>query len=193
MQNIECKFELRDMALARTVLRGLRATPTAHVRQVDTYYKLADGRMKRRETWDLGALVDEERREFAADPKVEFVVYHRENQARARSSQYLIYTVEEAAVMFGATLPPEWVRVTKVREVWMASGVRVHLDVVEGVGHFLEFEAVVSAAQNMVRCYEAVHRLQEALAGAIGGAMSDSYSDMVVRGAGEPTASGDVV
>lgn len=164
MQNVECKFELRDPALARVILGAHRATLVDTLRQTDTYFKLADGRLKKRETQGQAT---------------EFIFYHRENKPSARLSRFTIYSGAEAAEYFGATEPPVWVVVRKVRELYMLDGVRVHLDEVEGLGNFLEFEALVSPAMNLVKCYEAVERLRQALAPAMGEPMSLSYSDLL--------------
>lgn len=164
MQNVEVKFELRDPPLLRTLLGAMHATQVATLQQVDTYYRLADGRLKKRET--LGQ-------------PVEFIFYHRENQAKARLSQFTIYSAAEAAQYFGTTEPPVWVVVSKTREVLMIDGVRVHIDHVKDLGWFLEFEALVSPAQNLVKCYAAVDRLKKAFGPALGEPLSVSYSDLL--------------
>lgn len=164
MQNVECKYELRDPPLAKVLAHSLKATRIATLRQTDTYYKLADGRLKKR-------LTDGQ--------PVEYIFYHRENEAKARLSRFTIYSATEAAKYFGASEPPAWVVVHKTRELYMLGGVRIHIDHVEGLGHFLEFEALVSPQQNLVKCYEAVHQLHEAFAPALGGPLSTSYADML--------------
>ncbi len=168
MQNVECKHELRDAALCRLALSSLKATKVATLVQTDTYFKLADGRLKKRESIADGV----------AQP-VEFIFYHRDNQAKARVSRFTIYSVAEAAQYFGSTEPPVWVTVKKTRELYMVEGVRVHLDDVQGLGQFVEFEALVSPSNNLIKSYDAVHQLQEALAPALGGPLSQSYSDML--------------
>jgi len=168
MQNVECKYELRDAELCRLALSSLKASRVATLVQTDTYFKLADGRLKKRESIADGV----------AQP-VEFIFYHRDNQAKARVSRFTIYSVAEAAQCFGATEPPTWITVKKTRELYMIDNVRVHLDDVEGLGKFVEFEALVSPSNNLVKSYDAVHQLQEALAPALGGPLSQSYSDML--------------
>jgi adenylate cyclase class 2 len=168
MQNVECKYELRDLELCRLALASLKASKIATMQQTDTYFKLADGRLKKRESVADGV----------AQP-VEFIFYHRENQAKARVSRFTIYSVAEAAQYFGSTEPPVWVTVKKTRELYMLGGVRIHVDDVEGLGRFVEFEALVSPSNNLVKSYDAVHQLQEALGPALGGPLSQSYSDML--------------
>ncbi|MFT3685286.1 MAG: CYTH domain-containing protein [Phycisphaerales bacterium] len=67
MTNIEFKAELRDPELARTLLRKIHATPIDTLEQTDTYFRLSDGRLKKRET--KGA-------------PTEYIFYNRENAPR---------------------------------------------------------------------------------------------------------------
>ena len=164
MQNIEFKAELRDPALARTLMRKIHATPIDTLEQTDTYYRLSDGRLKKRET---------------KGHPTEFIFYHRENAARARVSRFTIYSATQARQHFGEAEMPVWVQVIKKREVYMHSGVRIHLDEVEGLGSFIEFEALVTAQTPESTCYQAVELLKQALTPVMGEMLSHSYCDMV--------------
>ncbi len=164
MQNIEFKAELRDIDLARTLLRKIHATQIGTLEQTDTYYRLTDGRLKKRETKGL---------------PTEVIFYHRENQAKARVSRFTIYSESQARQHFGAEELPVWVRVVKVREVFMHSGVRIHLDRVEGLGTFIEFEALVTPQAPQEACHQAVALLRQALVPVMGEILSHSYCDMI--------------
>lgn len=164
MQNVEFKAELRDLALARTLLRKIHATHLDTLEQTDTYYRLTDGRLKKRET---------------KGQPTEVIFYHRENAARARLSRFTIYSQTQARQHFGAAELPVWVKVVKVRELYMHSGVRIHLDKVEGLGTFIEFEALVTSQTPQATCYQAVELLKQALLPVMGEMLSHSYCDMV--------------
>lgn len=169
MHNVEIKFELRDPALARTICASMHAALVERMNQVDTYYRLADGRLKRRE--------------FPGSPAhaTEWIFYNRDNMAKARISHYRIYSEAEARAFFGATEPPVWIVVKKVRDLYLVGGVRVHLDHVEGLGHFLEFEAVVTPKLNLAKAHAAVADLRERFAPALGEPLSASYSDLLAQ------------
>jgi adenylate cyclase class IV len=169
MQNVEIKIELRDPALARAIMANLGAPRVARLRQVDTYYRLADGRLKKRESSDDQGHVY----------PPEFIFYHRPNQARARVSRFVIYTAEEARRQFGEGEPPVWVRVCKARDVYMHKGVRVHLDEVEDLGSFVEFEALITPQNDLHAAHAAVDELRRAFGPALGEPVSVSYSDML--------------
>jgi predicted adenylyl cyclase CyaB len=164
MTNIEFKAELRDPELARTLLRKIHATPIDTLEQTDTYYRLSDGRLKKRET---------------KGHPTEFIFYHRENSPRARASRFVIYSERQARQHFGQTDFPEWVKVVKTREVYMHSGVRIHLDKVEGLGAFIEFEALVTPQTPERTCHQAVELLKQALTPVMGELLSHSYCDMI--------------
>jgi len=164
MQNIEFKAELRDIDLARTLLRKIHATAIDTLAQTDTYYRLSDGRLKKRET---------------RGHPTEFIFYHRDNAARARVSRFTIYSQSQARQHFGPTELPVWLKVVKVREVYMHSNVRIHLDRVEGLGNFIEFEALVTSQTPEQACYQAVELLKQAMLPVMGEMLSHSYCDMV--------------
>lgn len=173
MQNIEIKLELRDAPLARILLARLSAVRVERLTQTDTYFKLADGRLKKRHMVGEGVL---------KAGVTEWIFYHRDNQARTRASQFRLYSDAEARAFFGPVEPPVWLVVKKVREVFMAGpghSVRVHLDDVEGLGQFLELEALVTPHLPEDTAHAAVEDLRHALAPALGEPIAVSYSDML--------------
>src|SRR6185295_3041226 len=129
MQNIEFKAELRNLEAARRVCKLVSAQKMGQLRQVDTYFKLADGRLKKRE---------------AIGEPIEWIFYHRPNRISPKMSNYTILTDEQARRRWGTHNLKLWLKVVKVRELWMIGDVRIHLDHVEELGKFIEFEAMVS-------------------------------------------------
>ncbi len=164
MQNVEYKAELRDPALARAVCARIGATFVGTLRQTDTYYRIPDGRLKKRET--EGA-------------PLEFIFYHRANRLRPKLSHYTIYDEAAAAARFGLLPLPIWVTVRKSRDLWMYREVRIHLDEVDGLGAFLEFEAIVSSDRHVGVCHQLVEELREHFKPTLGEPVSASYSDMI--------------
>ena len=164
MQNVECKYELRDLSLARGLAKLSGASFIATLEQTDTYFKLTSGRLKKRET--------------IGEP-TEWVFYDRTNMARPRISTFVIYTEDEAHARFGAQSLPIWVIVRKKRELYMYENVRIHLDQVESLGTFIEFEALVSSKFHVDRCQHTVNFLREHFGPALGEAIAVSYCDMM--------------
>ena len=74
---------------------------------------------------------------------------------------------------------PVWIVVKKHREVFMLGNVRIHLDRVEGLGAFLEFEALVSRDHPEAGCHEALADLRAGLGPVLGEPIACGYSDLV--------------
>lgn len=166
MQNVEFKAELRDLPLARSLCLRIKATPIETLEQTDTYFKLADGRLKKRET---------------VGHPTEYIFYHRDNSSRPRLSRFTIYSEQEAKTHFGAVELPPWLVVRKTRELYMHMGTRIHLDTVHNLGNYIEFEALVSPNQNLAKCYESVNLLRQAFMPVTGEPMSVSYCDLMAQ------------
>ena len=73
----------------------------------------------------------------------------------------------------------KWLTVSKTRDLWMIEFVRVHLDEIDDVGTFIEFEAIVSEQHDVKVCHAAVNELCEIFAPILGEPVSASYSDLV--------------
>lgn len=163
MQNIEAKFELRDLRLARAIARALGAIFVERVEQTDTYFRVTSGRLKKRE---------------APGEDAEFVFYLRDNESRSRLSRFRIFSEQEARDRFGEGPLPVWVVVRKTREVFMLENIRIHLDQVEGLGLFIEFEALVTQRNGVACCHESLRDLRDAFNPVLGEPLGVSYSDL---------------
>jgi adenylate cyclase class IV len=164
MNNVELKAELRDLQIARATCRAIGASFILAFDQTDTYFKVASGRLKKRET--------------EGEPP-EYIFYERPNQASAKVSQFTIYSQERAIERFGREPLPVWLVVKKHRELWMHANVRIHLDQVEGLGTFLEFEAMVSTDHDVDQCRAAVAELHRKFQPVLGELIDCGYSDLL--------------
>lgn len=164
MQNVEFKAELRDADLARRVCLALGALPVATLEQTDTYFTTSAGRLKRREV---------------PDEPTQYIFYHRPDVCGAKVSQFTIYNESEAMLLYATHELPVWVTVRKTRELLMLGHVRIHLDQVEGLGAFLEFEAIVSKTHGVEEGRRTVDGLRRELAHALGEPISCGYSDLL--------------
>ncbi len=164
MHNVEFKAELRDRDLARSVLLRMGATPIGVLEQTDTYYTVKSGRLKKRET---------------SGERTEVIFYDRPDRSIPKLSHFSLYTEAAAAKEFGD--PPGEVRIVvrKVRELLMLGSVRIHLDEVEGLGTFLEFEALVSPSQTVKACHDKIAELRQALRPALGEPIACGYADLL--------------
>ena len=130
-RNLELKARYADHASAEAKLQKLGATREWSLRQVDTYFVVPRGRLKLRE--QQGRAV------------AELIAYDRPNETAVRASDYQLVPVPDPAALKLALTRTLGVRVVvaKRRTLWMWHNVRIHLDQVESLGTFLEFEAVL--------------------------------------------------
>jgi homotetrameric cytidine deaminase len=160
-RNIELKA--RDPHPARTVelALGLGAEDRGEIAQRDTYFARARGRLKLRE------------QEPGDD---ELVEYRREDRAEARESEYRRVTVTDAAGLREAldAALGTLVVVEKRRRLLVLDGVRIHVDAVDGLGDFVELEAVLAHGADRAD----VERLRAQLE--IGELEGRSYSDLLL-------------
>src|SRR3954465_3321524 len=164
MNNVELKAELRDIGVARAICRAVGASFILAFEQTDTYFRVAHGRLKKRDT---------------DDEPCEYIFYERPNRAGPKLSHFTIYSEEQALERFGRHPLPVWVTVRKRRELWMHANVRIHLDRVEGLGTFLEFEALVSRDHSVAQCQEAVAQLKAKFQPVLGELIDCGYSDLI--------------
>jgi homotetrameric cytidine deaminase len=182
MRNVELKA--RDPDPARTLERALAlgAEDRGEIRQRDTYFTGARGRLKVREQQtDDAAFWDE------------LIEYSRPDDVDARTSTYRRVPVADAGPLREAldSAYGTLVTVTKRRRLLLWEGVRIHLDEVEGLGSFLEFEAVAEPGSDLVLERNNVERLRAELGIDDENLVATSYADLVLEasgdGAGPPT------
>ncbi len=168
MRSVEIKHELRDPELAIAALRGLRAINVGTTFQVDSCYRLSSGRLIQRV--------------IEGEP-TEWIAYHRDDSPQARVCRFTVYSEDEAHNRFGTREIPVWTQVRKRRELWITGSVRVHVDMVDRLGWFIELEALVSPKQNAGKCRQLVEAVRNQMRIALGEAISVSYSDLSTEAA----------
>lgn len=163
MRNLEIKARDADPRRSLELALALGAEDRGQIHQRDTYFKTATGRLKLRNQSPGAA---------------ELIQYRRPDAAGPRTSDYRIVPVAEADSLCAAldAALGTLVVVEKRRRLLLADGVRIHLDEVEGLGSFLELEAVGadgSEAANMDRLRDALEVDPESL-------VAGSYSDLLL-------------
>ncbi|MCU0726386.1 MAG: class IV adenylate cyclase [Planctomycetes bacterium] len=165
--NVELKARCPDPLRARAVCERLGARLVSTETQTDTYFATGGHRMKVRES-SLG-------RHYV-------VWYTRPDRPDARKSDYRLLPVPdpgEKVRIFGATMSVKVV-VRKERTLWLVGPVRIHLDRVEGLGDFIEFEAVLGPDFDEEAGHDAVAGLRARFGIAEEDLISGSYSDLVL-------------
>jgi adenylate cyclase class IV len=194
MRNIEAKFRCAEGGLGevreRALAMGARSTDT--LRQVDTYFHAARGRLKLRELTQVGH-----------PARAVLIGYARADAAGARESTYEMAEIPDPTALL-ATLARTLdlrVRVEKTREVLLLRHTRIHLDVVRGLGAFVELETLMGDPDarrgplaGVAESAEAERELREIAAGlgfAAADGLAGSYADLLEGGAWTDGAMGE--
>jgi predicted adenylyl cyclase CyaB len=148
-RNIELKAADRDPARSLEVCLSLGAADCGVIRQRDTYFQAAHGRLKLRE-------------ETPGRPHL--IQYERANRPEERQSTYRIIEVTDAAALKAALAAALGLRgvVAKRRHLFRWEHVRIHLDEVHDLGHFIEFEAAAAAHSDLSEERRRVSELRQA-------------------------------
>ena len=126
--NVEIKARCADPEAVRAALRGRGADCRGVDRQTDTYFRCATGRLKLREGNIENALIH----------------YARADQAGPKESHVTLCPIPPGAPLRPVLEEALGVLVTvrKRREIWFVGNVKIHVDEVDGLGSFVEVEAI---------------------------------------------------
>jgi adenylate cyclase class 2 len=165
-RNLELKARYPDLDRARAAVRTLGAAFDRAMQQVDTYFRVTHGRLKLRE-------IDRQR--------AELIYYDRPDSIAYRGSEYIVVPVPDPAALKSALGAACGLRgqVHKHRELWLYHNVRIHLDRVEQLGQFIEFEAVLQPGENEATSLERLQILHDALGLQESEKVAGSYGELL--------------
>lgn len=129
-KNLEFKVRYDSIDNLIPKLQGLKATHKEVIKQEDTYFHNPKGRLKLRET------------ELSNDGWL--IYYERPNNTESRYSIYQLCRIPEPTQLkdiLSVSLGIKTI-VKKERSFWLYKNTRIHLDIVEGLGEFVELETV---------------------------------------------------
>lgn len=129
MKNIEIKARLENREKAVGVCHSIGAAFQGDIHQIDTYFRVPEGRFKLR----------------ASDPGEDYLVYyHRPDISGPKECDYTIAKIDRSLCAILTEAVGVLAVVEKMRALYLWENVRIHLDRVEDLGEFIEFEAVLS-------------------------------------------------
>ena len=131
--NLELKAVVESPVRVNAILKR-KARRDGVLMQTDTYFAIHDGRLKVREFLGAGA---------------ELIYYKREERNGSRWSNYEVIPLTDGAriKVILSKLFPIRVIVKKRRQLYLYKNARIHLDDVEGLGQFIEFEVIVKSGK----------------------------------------------
>ncbi len=166
-RNIELKARLHDPAAARQIAERLATAHLGVQQQTDTYYRCTVGRLKLRETEGQPA---------------QLIGYMRPNELGAKASDYRIVEIADAKAIRAVLTETLGILavVVKRRQIYLHHNVRVHLDEVQRLGSFLEFEAVLSDGVDAETGRQQIAWLRDQFMITHADLVNNSYSDMLL-------------
>jgi predicted adenylyl cyclase CyaB len=129
-RNIEIKASVDEPGALERAAAAVADHGPQRIEQDDTFFHCPEGRLKLR---DFG------------NGQAELIFYRRPDQAGPKTSDYRITPTSEPDSLretLGQALGTVG-RVRKTRTLYLAGRTRIHLDQVEGLGHYMELEVVL--------------------------------------------------
>ena len=146
-------------------LNSIGAGLAGTFRQKDTYFKALSGRLKLREIGpDEGQVVYYERSDVAGPKRSDYEVASTSDPLSMRIVLKNIFGIS--------------VEVKKTRQVWLWENVRIHLDNVKDLGHFVELEALTEE-QGIGESQSRIETLMRALEISNDDLVKGSYGDLL--------------
>lgn len=135
--NVESKTRCTDLQAVARLAAALGARYEGRLDQVDTYFRVHDGRLKLRE-------ISHRTPDRTVSVSTELIRYQRPDQSGARVSSYERTEIGDVESCKTRLEAEHGVRgqVKKQRELWILDSTRIHLDSVEELGDFVELETV---------------------------------------------------
>lgn len=126
--NIEIKARCPEPDRVAALLRSRDADYRGNDHQVDTYFMVSDGRLKLRE----GSIENN------------LIYYKRDNQSGPKKSDVILYPTGKDKNIKDILTEVLGVKVVvdKGRDIFFIGNVKFHIDRVEGLGSFVEIEAI---------------------------------------------------
>lgn len=166
--NIEFKARAGNITELEKRLQNCDPVFIGEDHQIDTYFNVQTGRLKLREGNIENALIHYEREDFAGAKSSHVLLY--QHQPDKTLKEILIKTLGIKAI------------VDKKRKIYFINNVKFHFDTVEGLGTFVEVEAIdkdgtIGKEKLQAQC--------DAYAALLGISAKDfcsvSYSDMILK------------
>lgn len=169
MRNIEIKARISDSLRLEERLAELNVDCVQELRQIDTFFSVLHGRLKLR---DFG------------NGTAELIHYHRADRNDAKLSDYERVPVDDAHRMRSVLARALGIRgtITKNRRVMLLGKIRIHVDIVEGLGRFLEIEVVLDESDTVAAGEAAATTLMKLLELPAGDLIAGGYIDLLESG-----------
>jgi predicted adenylyl cyclase CyaB len=147
-KNIEIKASLDNVDSCLDKAKSLSGDDPEIIKQEDFFFNCDNGRLKLR---------------IFSHQKGELIFYNRKNEKVPKTSEYFITETDEPDRLLQVLEKAYGIHgiVRKTRKLFLIGRTRVHIDNVENLGDFLEFEVVLSENENTNEGKTEAHRLMD--------------------------------
>lgn len=166
--NIEIKAHCKNHESIEQILKEEKANFHGTDSQTDTYFNVHEGRLKLRE----------------GNIENSLIYYHRENKPGPKKSQVILYKPSHDQNLKQILIASNGIKVVvnKERKIFYIRNVKFHLDKVEGLGSFVEIEAIDTKGNiGSEKLLEQCNRYLEEFNIQDEDLISESYSDMLLN------------
>ena len=165
--NFEFKARHNNITEAEGILKKHNPVFIGEDRQVDTYFHVPNGRLKLRE----GTI------------EQSLIFYERTNTAGAKQSNVSLYNHQPDPALKQVLQQALGIKVVvdKKRKIYFIDNVKFHFDRVEGLGEFVEVEAIdKDGSIGVEKLKEQCRHYQQVLGVGEADFMAESYSDILL-------------
>lgn len=166
-QNIEIKAKATDYSEQLKTAETLSDTPIEILKQEDTFFNVNEGRLKLRKF---------------SETHGELIFYRRSNTKQAKQSSYKICPTETPELLKKTLIMALGIIgiVRKTRFLFHYGQTRIHLDKVENLGHFIEFEYVLKPNEDLTNVQNVIAKLMRKLKISEDDLISHAYIDLLL-------------
>jgi len=167
--NIEIKARVSDPERLQARAATISDVPVQVIPQEDTFFNVPRGRLKLRQESPMEG---------------QLVYYERPDREGPKRSNYLLAPTTEPESLKRALTAALGVRgvVRKTRRLYLSGQTRIHLDEVEGLGHFMELEVVLTPGQSDAEGMAVAEDLMRQLGVEPADLLEGAYMDMLEQG-----------
>lgn len=134
-QNIEIKAIAKNVAKQKKIAESLSGKPPQILKQEDFYFNISKGRLKLR---------------VLSIKKGQLIYYERPDEPGPKLSNYQIYETNTPNKLIEVLDSSYGIRniLRKTRHLYIYKRTRIHLDIVDNLGEFIELEVIMGRNDN---------------------------------------------
>ncbi|KAF6738427.1 hypothetical protein FQA47_015483 [Oryzias melastigma] len=166
--NVEIKAKVSDPAQFARKAAELSQSEGRIIRQHDTFFTCSRGRLKLRDFMDGSG---------------QLIFYQRPDTDGPKLSRYSISPTSDPPGLQAVLSDALGVKgeVRKERRLFLIGQTRVHLDTVEGLGHYMELEVVMRPEQSVEEGQQVAEGLMQQLGVSAESLVTGAYMDLILK------------